>query len=42
MKIFAGVVAAIFGIGTVAEEDKSKARIFAICFCVSMVIMYLA
>lgn len=36
MKIFLGVLAGIFALGTVAEKDKPAGKRMAICFCVTV------
>lgn len=42
MAIFAGVMAVIFALGTVEEKNNRRQTTYALCFCVSMVVMLLA
>lgn len=36
MKIFVGIIAVVFAIGSIGEKDKDRSKIFAGCFCVSV------
>lgn len=36
MKVFVGIITALFAIGSIAEKDRDRSKMFAGCFCVSM------
>lgn len=36
MKVFAGIITAMFAIGSITEKDMERSKTLAGCFCVSM------
>lgn len=36
MKVFVGIITAVFAIGSIAEKDMDRSKTLAGCFCVSM------
>lgn len=39
MEVFVGMITAVLAIGTIAENDKSKTKTLAVCFCLSMAVL---
>ena len=37
MKVFLGIVAGIFALGTIAERKEKSGKTLAICFCITLV-----
>ena len=41
MKIYLGIMAALLLLGTIEEHDKKDKRMYAMCFCITVIAMAL-
>ena len=39
MKVYLGIVSAVFAIATLAETEAEKSKVFGKCFCLSTLLM---